>query len=301
MAFVTYQLKPPLTLSTFGGGVVNVHGRRTFNVGSALVSGGGTIAVSSDDVDLLSTLDDYAPLHRVGSTSTGPDWQSPHRVDVSADLTAPQPGDYLALGNDKESFVNVRASSITGIQGGAQRRVTGAAGGGGLSSSSLSQLASVEELQDSALWPVVSTTSAESIALPPRLFPCRLAAVMIVNTGSAVASTNTNFWTVGLVKVVPVGPAGAASKLVRIAQKTTVLVSDPSATLPTNAGEKVYDAVPWSFEATPWFATDPDDVANLTPPDIFQVGDHLRITFTPSGTPGTWGPRAIGCRWEPYE
>jgi hypothetical protein len=182
------------------------------------------------------------------------------------------------------------------------------AGGGSVDPTQLaayalkSDAASVEDLQDSQVWPSGTSGAAQTIALPPRLVPCRLAAVAIVNTGSGVGSISTAYWTVGLVKVVPTGSVpGTAPKLVRIVEKTTVAIPGYPANLPANPGEQVFDATTWSFANSPWYATDPDDPSNTIPPDVFQLGDHLRLTFTPTGTPGDWGPRAIACRWQPYE
>jgi hypothetical protein len=88
---------------------------------------------------------------------------------------------------------------------------------------------------------------------------------------------------------------------VRVAEKTTVAITDPSVAIPGNAGERVYDSVYWSFDPILFYAVDPDDPTNQIAPVTFQVGDHLRITFTPTGVSGDWGPRAIGTRWEPTE
>lgn len=69
MATISYQLKG--TVINYGGGVVFVDNYRSYDVGSNLTAGSGTITIDAADTALVAALDGYAALRRSGSSDAG--------------------------------------------------------------------------------------------------------------------------------------------------------------------------------------------------------------------------------------
>lgn len=67
MGIIQYQLKPAYTTS-FTGGTIRVDDSRSYNVGTQLTAGGGTLNIDDTDTGLVFALDNYQALRRVGST-----------------------------------------------------------------------------------------------------------------------------------------------------------------------------------------------------------------------------------------
>ena len=64
MATVSYQVRTAYPSNV--GGTIYVDNSRSYDVGAALVSGGGTITINDTDIPLVAALDAFAPLFRVG-------------------------------------------------------------------------------------------------------------------------------------------------------------------------------------------------------------------------------------------
>src|SRR3954454_25084599 len=104
--FIQYQLVPPLTTASYGGGNIWVSEGRTYDVKAALTAGSGTILADTTDSSLLQALDRYPPLQRVGTTTIGPAPTVKYTLPLMATLTDPQAGDALQLNNDLRTAYN---------------------------------------------------------------------------------------------------------------------------------------------------------------------------------------------------
>lgn len=68
MAIIQYQLKPAY-VGAYTGGVIRVDDSRSYNVGTSLTAGSGTLNIDDTDSALVLALDNYAALRRVGTTT----------------------------------------------------------------------------------------------------------------------------------------------------------------------------------------------------------------------------------------
>ena len=68
MALIQYQLVPAYS-SSYSGGTITVDPSRSYNVGTNLTAGGGTLNIDDTDTALVFALDNYPALRRVGSTA----------------------------------------------------------------------------------------------------------------------------------------------------------------------------------------------------------------------------------------
>lgn len=93
--FIQYQLRPPLTLSAWGGGTISVGPDRSLDVKAALTAGSGTIAADSTDSRLIYALDIYPPLQRTGTTGVGT--PVPLTGLLAATLTSPANSEVIAF------------------------------------------------------------------------------------------------------------------------------------------------------------------------------------------------------------
>lgn len=79
MAFITYQVRPAYPSTV--GGTIFVDNTRTYDVGAALVAGGGTLSIADTDSSLLAALDRFLPIYRTGG-SPGPGASTTHYETV---------------------------------------------------------------------------------------------------------------------------------------------------------------------------------------------------------------------------
>lgn len=111
-AFIVYQLRPEYDM--FAGGVINVAEGRALDVEAALVAGSGAISADATDSHLISALDQYWPLRRTGTSSSGS--PLPFTESVVATITDRQAGDTLTW-EPPTGWVNTRGGGGTATAG----------------------------------------------------------------------------------------------------------------------------------------------------------------------------------------
>lgn len=142
-------------------------------------------------------------------------------------------------------------------------------GGGG----DLSTVASLEEIEHPAVIADVSTTATRLLQVCN--FDQRVGALTL-STLTAIAPSNTNYWTVELGRY-------RFNSYAAITSKTTQVPVAES------GNEGVTAGWPWTFDVITWNATN----------RLMQKGDILALKFTPTGSPTAWVGVVATVRCEP--